>query len=192
MQALKEKIIHDGLALGTEIVKVDSFLNHQIDVSFMLSLGQEFHNLFADTRPTKILTMESSGIAVALSTAISFGNIPVVFAKKTAPSTMVDEMYCADVMSFTRGTVSSARVSKKFLSPADRVLIIDDFLAHGEAATGLVEIVRQSGAELLGIGAVIEKEFQGGGAKLLEMGCRLESLAVIERIAEGKIYFRED
>ncbi len=192
MQALKEKILQDGLALGTEIVKVDSFLNHQIDVDFMLSLGREFNRLFSDANPTKILTMESSGIAVALSTAMSFGNIPVVFAKKTAPNTMVEDVYAADVMSFTRGKVSSARVSKKFLTPEDRVLIIDDFLAHGEAAGGLVAIVRQSGATLLGVGAVIEKEFQGGGAKLLAMGCRLESLAVITRIVDGQIYFRED
>lgn len=190
MRVLEEKIVHDGLALGTEIVKVDSFLNHQIDVAFLRLLGEEFRRLFADTRPTKILTMESSGIACALAAAQSFGDLPVVFAKKTVPNTMVEDVYAADVKSFTKGTVSRAIVAKKFLAPDDAILIIDDFLAHGEAAAGLCEIVRQSGAKLLGVGAVIEKEFQGGGARLREAGVRLESLAVISRIENGVIHFR--
>ena len=191
MKSLRDKILQDGVALGTEILKVDSFLNHQIDTDFMLELGKEFHRRFANTQPTKILTMESSGIAVAFSTAMCFGNIPIVFAKKTTPNTMVEDCYSADVMSFTKGKVSSARVAKKFIGADDRILIIDDFLAHGEAASGMVEIVAQAGAELLGIGIVIEKEFQGGGEKLTMQGCHLESLAVIHRIEDGKIFFAE-
>ncbi|MEG1661131.1 MAG: xanthine phosphoribosyltransferase, partial [Clostridiales bacterium] len=144
----------------------------------------------AHTHPTKILTMEASGISVAVATAIAFGNIPVVFAKKTAPSTMIEDVYAADVKSFTKGTVSSARVAKKYLTKADQVLIIDDFLAHGEAGLGLISLIEQAGAELLGFGAVIEKEFQGGGARIRAKGCQLESLAVIEKICDGVIYFR--
>jgi len=189
MKALEEKIVRDGLALGTEIVKVDSFLNHQIDTEFLLQLGDEFARLFADAAPSKILTMESSGISVAVATALSFGKLPVVFAKKTAPSTMVEDTYSADVMSFTRGKVSTARVAKKFISPRDRVLIIDDFLAHGEAASGLAEIVRQSGAKLVGIGAVIEKAFQGGREKLASYACPVMALARIGQIENGEIHF---
>jgi len=189
MKLLEQKIVSDGLALGTEIIKVDSFLNHQIDVAFLLKLGEEFHKNFSDCRPTKILTMEASGISVAVTTAMCFGNIPVVFAKKAKPSTMVEECYSAEVKSFTKGTVSCAQVSKKYLRPYDRILIIDDFLAHGEAATGLGDIVRQSGAELLGIGAVIEKAFQGGRERLAAFGCPIVSLARVEKIVDGEITF---
>ncbi len=190
MKSLEEKIVHDGFALGTEIVKVDSFLNHQIDTAFLQLIGMEFKRLFGDISPTKILTMEASGISVAVTTAIAFDSIPVVFAKKTAPNTMIEDFYAADVKSFTKGTVSSARVAKKYLSSADKVLIIDDFLAHGEAGLGLLSICQQAGAELLGFGAVIEKEFQGGGARIRQQGCRLESLAVIQKIENGVITFR--
>jgi len=189
MQALKDKIVKDGLALGTEIIKVDSFLNHRIDTAFLLELGKEFQRRFADAAPDKILTMESSGIAVAFATAMAFGNLPVVFAKKAAPNTMVEDFYCEPVKSFTKGTVSSAIVAQKFLQAGERVLIIDDFLAHGEAATGLINIVRKAGAEAVGLGAVIEKAFQGGGEKVRAMGCRLESLAIVEEIHDGKIRF---
>ena len=191
MQALKKKIVKDGLALGTEIIKVDSFLNHQIDVGFLLTLGEEFKRRYQDAPPTKILTMESSGIAVAVAAAISFGGLPVVFAKKTAPSTMVEDFYTEEVKSFTKGTVSQAVVAKKFLHLGDKILVIDDFLAHGEAATGLIKIARQSGAEVVGMGAVIEKKFQGGGERVRALGCRLESLAVIEEIKDGVITFSE-
>ncbi|MDO4732283.1 MAG: xanthine phosphoribosyltransferase [Bacillota bacterium] len=189
MKALEERILRDGLTVGTEIVKVDSFLNHQIDTDFLLQLGDEFARIFAGTAPTKILTMESSGISVAMATALSFGRLPVIFAKKTAPSTMVEETYAADVMSFTRGKVSTARVAKKFLAAADRVLIIDDFLAHGEAASGLVEIVRQAGADLVGVGIVIEKAFQGGREKLAPFDCPIAALARIGQIENGQIHF---
>ena len=166
MKALKERIIADGVAIGTEIVKVDSFLNHQIDVALLDEIGREFAKRFAGSGVSKILTVEASGIAVACMAARHFGNIPVVFAKKTSPNTMTEGFYGAAVKSFTKGTTSVVRVSKKYLNPDDRILIIDDFLAHGEAAVGMAELVEQAGAKLVGVGAVIEKRFQGGGARL--------------------------
>lgn len=189
MKALKERIIADGVAIGTEIVKVDSFLNHQIDVAFLDEIGQEFAERFKGCGVTKILTVEASGIAIACMAAKYMGNVPVLFAKKTSPSTMAEEFYGAEVKSFTKGTTSMVRVSKKYLNKGDKVLILDDFLAHGEAALGMAELVKQSGAELVGVGAVIEKQFQGGGGRLREKGCRVESLAVIESITDGEIKF---
>lgn len=189
MKALKERIIADGVAIGTEIVKVDSFLNHQIDVELLDEIGQEFANRFEGCGITKILTVEASGIAIACMTARRMGNVPVVFAKKTSPNTMTDEFYGSEVKSFTKGTTSVIRVSKKYLNKGDKVLILDDFLAHGEAAIGMAELVGQAGAELVGVGAVIEKQFQGGGGRLKEKGIRVESLAVIESILNGKINF---
>jgi len=166
MRELKERIVADGVAIGTEIVKVDSFLNHQIDVALLNKIGQEFAKRFAGKEITKILTVEASGIAVACMAAMHFGYIPVVFAKKTAPNTMIDGCYGAEVKSFTKGTTSVIRVAKKYLNEGDKVLILDDFLAHGEAATGLAALVQNAGAELVGIGAVIEKQFQGGSKRL--------------------------
>lgn len=189
MRLLEEKIIHDGIGLGTDIIKVDSFLNHQIDVRFIQELGREFGRLFAGAGATKILTMESSGIAIAFTAAIALGDLPVVFAKKSAANTMDEAYYCAEVKSFTRGQISIARVARKFLEARDVVIIIDDFLAHGEAALGLCSIVKQSGAQLAGVGVVIEKQFQGGGARLREQGVRLESLAIVKKIEDGQIIF---
>lgn len=189
MEALKEKIIADGAAIGTEIVKVDSFLNHQIDVALLDGIGEEFAKRFAGCEVTKILTVEASGIAIACMAARQFGNIPVLFAKKASPNTMTEGFYSTEVKSFTKGTASVIRVSKKYLNQDDKILIIDDFLAHGEAAVGMAELVEQAGAELVGIGAVIEKRFQGGGARLREKGYRVESLAVIESIRDGRINF---
>ena len=189
MKALKERIIADGVAIGTEIVKVDSFLNHQIDVALLSEIGREFARRFEGCGISKILTVEASGIAIACMASGHFGNIPVLFAKKTTPNTMTDDFYGAEVKSFTKGTSSIVRVSKKYLNPNDRVLIVDDFLAHGEAAVGMVELVRQAGATLIGVGAVIEKQFQGGSKRLREMGIRVESLAVIESIRDGRINF---
>lgn len=191
MERLKTKILEEGKAIGTGIVKVDHFLNHQIDVAFMEELGEEFKNRFCDCKPNKILTVESSGIAIACETAKHFSEIPVLFAKKAAPNTLVEGYYCAPAKSFTKGIVSTLRVSKNFLSTQDKVLIIDDFLASGEAALALCELCRQGGAEVLGIGAVIEKQFQGGGAKLRNKGYRVESLAVIKEIRDGQIFFDE-
>lgn len=189
MKALEDRIKKDGQAIGSEVVKVDGFLNHQIDVQFMSQLGKEFRRCFADLKIDKILTVESSGIAIACMTAPWFGYPPVVFAKKTAPNTMTDGFYGAEARSFTRGTVSVIRISKKYLHRGERVLILDDFLAHGEAAMAMTKLVEQAGAQTAGIGAVIEKGFQGGGDRLREAGFRLESLAIIKKIENGKIRF---
>lgn len=190
MEALKEKITAEGQAIGTDIIKVDGFLNHQIDVAFMDQMGAEFKRRFKDIQVDKILTVEASGIAIACMTAPYFDFPRVVFAKKAAPNTMTEEFYGAEAKSFTKGTVSIVRVSKKYLNKGDRVLILDDFLAHGEASFAMTEIVKQAGAQVVGIGAVIEKGFQGGGEKLMKAGYLLESLAVIDSIQDGKIVFR--
>ena len=190
MKILKDRIVADGVAIGTEIVKVDSFLNHQIDVELLDQIGQEFANRFHDCEVSKILTVEASGIAVACMAARYFGNIPVVFAKKTSPNTMLEGFYGAEVKSFTKGTTSVVRVSQQYLHEEDKILIIDDFLAHGEAALGLGDLVEQAGATLVGVGSVIEKEFQGGSSRLRASGIRVESLAVIQSIADGVITFK--
>lgn len=193
MEILKDKIVKDGVAVGTEILKVDSFLNHQIDVELFEQIGEEFAKRFQDVAKDgvdKIVTVEASGIAVASFASKYFGYPPVVFAKKELPSTMTEDYYFTEVFSFTKNKVSSIRIAKKFLQKDEKVIIIDDFLAHGQAATGLINLVEQAGAKLLGAGMVIEKEFQGGGAKLREKGVRLESLAVVEKIEDGKIQFK--
>jgi xanthine phosphoribosyltransferase len=191
METLKKRIVQDGVALGTEILKVDSFLNHQIDVTFFEELGEEFRNRFSDVadQVDKILTIEASGIAVACFTAKYFGNAPVVFAKKEKPNTLGDDYYFSEIMSFTKMKMTSIRVVKKYLSPGEGVLIIDDFLAHGQAALGLKNICDQAQVNLLGVGAVIEKKFQGGAEILKNCGVRVESLAVVDRIEDGHIYF---
>ncbi|MBR0597497.1 xanthine phosphoribosyltransferase [Sinanaerobacter chloroacetimidivorans] len=189
MKALKDRIEADGVAIGTEIVKVDSFLNHQIDVALVDEIGKEFERRFHGQGVTKILTVEASGIAIACMAAKYFGNVPVVFAKKATPNTMTEDFYGAEVKSFTKGITSIVKVSKKYISQEDRILILDDFLAHGEAAIGMAELVKQAGAELVGIGAVIEKRFQGGSHRLKEKGYHVESLAIIDSIKEGKINF---
>jgi len=190
VEALKEKIIREGQAVGDSVIKVDGFLNHQIDIQFMDRLGQEFRSRFAGVEVDKIFTVEASGIAIACMSAPYFGYPPVVFAKKAAPNTMTEEFYGAEARSFTKGTVSLVRVAKQYLHKGEKILILDDFLAHGEASAAMADIVRQAGAEVAGIGAVIEKAFQGGGKRLTEAGYRLESLAVIEKIQDGTIFFR--
>ena len=190
MEELKNKILNEGVAIGTQIVKVDNFLNHKLDVEFLGRLGKEFKNRFKNCEINKILTVEASGIAVACMTAPYFGYPPVVFAKKAVPSTMTEGFYEAEAKSFTKGTVSVFKVSKKFIDESDNVLIIDDFRAHGEASMALVNIVRQAGASVAGVGAVIEKGFQGGGDKIRSAGYCVESLAVIEKIEDGVITFK--
>ncbi|HPO04659.1 MAG TPA: xanthine phosphoribosyltransferase [Bacillota bacterium] len=190
MQLLKDRIIKDGQAVGTEIVKVDSFLNHQIDVALVSEIGKEFAIRFNGIPVNKILTIEASGIAIACATAVHLGCLPVVFAKKAAPSSMIDGYYSTEITSFTKRTVSTVVVSKEYLSERDNLLIIDDFLAHGEAAIGLINLAEQAGASVAGIGAVIEKGFQGGSARLRQKGYRVESLAVITSIKDGHIYFK--
>ena len=189
MQELKDRILKDGRCLGTDILKVDMFLNHQIDVALTARMGEEFARLFAGQGINKVLTIETSGIPAAFAAAHALGDLPLVFAKKTSPSTMVDGVYSAPVKSFTKGTVSNVIVSRNCLGPGDVVLLIDDFLAHGEAAGGLMEICRQAGAKCAGLGAVIEKKYQGGAEKLREKGLTVKSLAVITSLKDGKIEF---
>lgn len=190
MDALKNKILTEGKAIGTEIVKVDGFLNHQIDAKFLEEIGAEFGKRFADTKVDKILTVEASGIAIACAAAPYFNYAPVVFAKKAAPSTMNEGFYEAEARSFTKGTVSKLKVAEKFVNEGEKILILDDFLASGEASVALAQIVEMAGAEVVGIGAVIEKGFQGGSDRLREKGYRVESLAVIEKIDDGVITFK--
>lgn len=190
MQKLIDRIKKDGKGIGTEILKVDSFLNHQVDIALTDEIGEEFARLFKDSGATKILTVEASGIPAAAATARAMGNLPMVFAKKAAPNTMVDGFYAAPVRSFTKGTLATVRVAKAFLNKDDKVLVIDDFLATGEAAIGLLDLIRQAGAKCVGIGAVVEKEWQGGAKRLEDLGYRVESLAIVTSIHDDDIKFR--
>lgn len=189
MESLKQRILAEGKTLGSSILKVDSFLNHQVDVSFLNEIGKEFKKRFADEKVTKILTIEASGIAIACLTAQYFG-VPVVFAKKTEAANQDTEVYESEVYSFTRKKSYKIKVSKKYLSAKDCVLIIDDFLAEGKAANGLINIVDQAGASLAGVGIVIEKGFQQGGKGLRDRGVRLESLTIVDSMENGRITFR--
>ncbi len=179
MQLLEEKIVNDGVIKSGNVLKVDSFLNHQIDVPFIAELGKEMKRLFADRPINKILTIEASGIGIACVAAMYFG-VPVVFAKKSSGSNMDKDVYFTQIYSYTHSKTNDVVVSKRFLSKDDHVLIIDDFLANGCALEGLIDIVRQAGGVVEGVGVAIEKGFQGGGDKLRQAGVNLHSLAIIE------------
>lgn len=186
MKSLMDWILHEGYCLDGGILKVDSFINHQMDPCLMKQVAEEFKKRFAETCPTKILTVEASGIAPALMLGYLMER-PVVFAKKKKPLTM-DEYLTTTVHSFTKQNDYTLIVSREFLTPADRVLFIDDFLAYGNAGLGIIDICRQAGAELLGMGFVIEKEFQHGRRILTEAGVRhIESLAIIESLDNNQI-----
>lgn len=189
MEALKQKIIDEGEIIGDNILKVDNFLNHQLDVSFLNKVGLEFYEHFKDLGVTKILTIEASGIAVACLTAQYF-ELPVVFAKKSEAKNLDSDTYESEVHSFTRGLTYKIRVAKKYINPGDKVLIIDDFLANGRAVLGLKDIIQQAGAALVGVGIVIEKGFQNGGQMLRDKGVNLVSLAIIDAMQEGQLIFR--
>ena len=165
MELLKQRILQDGRATEDDVLKVDSFLNHQMDISLLNEIGKEFRRRFAGEPVTKILTIEASGIGIAAIVAQHFGNVPVVFAKKTQSRNLDGALYTARVQSFTKGTVYDIQVSRKFLGPQDCVLILDDFLARGQALQGLLKIVKDSGAKLVGCGIVIEKGFQDSGPR---------------------------
>lgn len=180
MQLLKDRIRTDGVVKEGQVLKVDSFLNHQVDVKLVREIGREFRRRFGDCEVNKILTIEASGIGIACIAAEEFGGCPVVFAKKTESLNLDGELYSTKITSFTKGKVYDVIVSKKFLGKGDKILIIDDFLANGCALKGLIEIVRESGAELVGAGIVIEKGFQEGGRLIRDMGVRVESLAIID------------
>lgn len=192
MQLLKDRIRKDGIVKDGNILKVDSFLNHQIDVRLLEEIGHEFARRFSDAGVTKILTIEASGIGIAVETARAF-DVPAVFAKKAKTKNIAGEVYTSKVMSYTHGREFDIIVSKDFLGKNDRVLIVDDFLANGAALEGLIQLVKDAGAHLCGCGIVIEKGFQPGGAKLREEGIRLESLAIVDAMdaATGEITFRE-
>lgn len=191
MNFLEERILRDGIVKPGNVLKVDSFLNHQMDVALLDEIGAELFRRFGTTPVTKILTIEASGIAIACAAARYFG-VPVLFAKKSKSVNIDGDMYVAEVESFTHKCKNQVIVSKRFLSPGDDVLIIDDFLANGCALRGLIEITEAAGATVRGIGIVIEKGFQIGGAAIREMGYRLESLAIVDAMnAEtGDVVFR--
>jgi xanthine phosphoribosyltransferase len=191
MQLLKDRIRKDGIVRPGNILKVDSFLNHQMDISLFEEIGKEFKRRYADSEITKILTIEASGIGIACITA-QFFQVPVIFAKKTQTKNIAGEVYTSKVESFTHGRLYDIIVSKDYLRPEDKILIIDDFLANGSALKGLIQLIRQAGATLVGAGIVIEKGFQGGGDIVRSMGVRVESLAVIDSMSvEGGVVFRD-
>ncbi len=188
MQLLEERIIRDGKVRAGGILKVDGFLNHQMDIQLFQQLAKQWHMLFAADNVTKILTIEASGIGLACITALEFG-CPVLFAKKTKTKNIDGEVYTTQVESYTHGNTYDVIVSKEYLSAADRVLLIDDFLANGAALDGLCDLVRQAGATLIGAGIAVEKCFQPGGRRLRQTGLRIESLARIESMSEDHITF---
>lgn len=191
MERLKQKIVNEGKVLSDAVLKVDSFLNHKIDPVLMQDIGKEFASRFKDAGITKILTLESSGIAPAVMAALELG-VPTVFARKRKSLTLHDNLYNAEIFSFTKQETTTISVSKDYIQRDDVVLIIDDFLANGQAAKGLIHIVEQAGAKLAGVGIVIEKGFQPGRKIVEEQGVRVESLAIISSLENGKVTFEED
>ena len=193
MKLLEERIRKDGIVRPGNILKVDSFLNHQMDIPLFCELGREFQKRFKDENITKILTIEASGIGIACIVAQYF-HVPVVFAKKTQTKNIAGEVYTSQVESFTHGRIYDIIVSKQFLNPEDRILIIDDFLANGKALEGLIALINDAGATLVGAGIAIEKGFQRGGDVIRNMGVHLESLAIVESMDDktGEIVFREN
>ena len=183
VQAIREK----GIGIGEDIVKVDMLLNHRLDTELLVKMGKEFAEAFADLKPDLVLTVEASGIAFAVATAIQLGNLPVVFAKKSKSRNITGDVYQTSVFSYTHGVENHIRVSKEYLPEGCRVLIIDDFLANGAAASGLCEIVAQAKAIVAGVGVCVEKKFQPGRAKLEGMGIKVVSLASVVGIDRGKL-----
>ncbi|GMB08302.1 xanthine phosphoribosyltransferase [Thermolongibacillus altinsuensis] len=191
MESLKKKIQVEGIVLSSEVLKVDSFLNHQMDPSLMKQIGEEFAKRFRGENVTKIVTVESSGIGPALMTAYEM-NVPLIFARKRKSLTLKNDVYTAKVFSFTKQEETEISISQKFISEHDRILMIDDFLANGQAALGLIEIIRQARAHLVGVGIVIEKAFQAGGEQLRRRGIRVESLVRVQSLKDGKVTFLEE
>jgi len=191
MKLLKERIIKDGIVKGKDILKVDNFLNHQIDIELFNEMGKEFKNRFKDNKVNKILTVEASGIGLACIIAQHFHNVPVVFAKKHEALNLDSDTYESEVYSFTKNKSYKIRTSKKYISKEDKILIIDDFLANGNAAKGLIDIVRQGEAEVVGVGIAIEKSFQPGREEIEKLGVRVESLARIDGFYEGKVILKD-
>ena len=191
MKKMEEKILAEAAILPGGVLKVGSFLNQQVDTVFMKEIGEEIRNLFSDEEITKILTIESSGIPIAISAGFAMG-LPVVYAKKNKSSNISGDCYSTPVKSFTHGDTNNVVVTKEYLSADDRILIVDDFLAHGSALNGLINIVGQAGATVVGCVAAIEKGFQMGGDSLRAKGYRVESLAIVDEMTDNEITFRRD
>lgn len=190
MKLLEERIKKDGIVKPGNVLKVDNFLNHQMDIALFNEMGKEFKRLFADCKVNKILTIEASGIGIACIVAQYF-DVPVVFAKKAQSINIDGDVYSTKIQSFTHQRVYDVIVSKKYLNPEDHILIIDDFLANGCALEGLIDLVQSAGATVEGIGIAIEKGFQQGGKLIRDRGIRLESLAIVDSMEGGKLVFRE-
>ena len=190
MKLLEKRIKQDGRVIGTEVLKVDNFLNHQVDPALMKARGDEFARLFADAKVEQVLTVESSGIAPAVFAALAL-NVPMVFARKKKSLTLSEDHYTADVYSFTKQEINHVIVDKRFIQPGERLLLIDDFLANGQAVEGMMQIAEAAGAEVVGVGIVIEKTFQKGRALLDERDVRVESLARIAAFEDGEVIFAD-
>ncbi|MCR4875880.1 MAG: xanthine phosphoribosyltransferase [Clostridiales bacterium] len=192
MEQLRKAIELHGIGLGQDVVKVDMFLNHRIDTGLLFAMGEAWADEFRNEAPDLVLTVESSGIAMAVAAAHALGDLPVVFAKKSATVVQNEETVQAPVYSFTHKTRSMIRVERKYLPEGSRVLIIDDFLADGEAVRGMMSLCEKQKASVVGVGIAVEKGFQPGGKKLREAGVHLKSLAVVEEIRDGRIILREE
>ncbi|MCR8643922.1 xanthine phosphoribosyltransferase [Paenibacillus sp. N1-5-1-14] len=188
MDLLKKRIEEVGDVVSDGVLRLDSILNHQVDPDLIMAMGREFAVRFKSSNPTKVVTVESSGIPIAFATALELG-VPLIFARRKKSVTISEHVYEERVPSFTKGIVTDIVIAQKYLNEEDRVLIIDDFIANGDAARGLVRIVEKSGAELVGIGIAVEKSFQNGGHSLRELGIKVESLAKIASLTDGKIVF---
>lgn len=188
MKLLEDRIKKDGQVLPGDVLKINSFLNHQVDPELMMAIGKEFARLFKDAGITKVLTCEASGIAPGVMAAYEL-KVPMVFARKKKPSTLNDAVYWADVFSYTKKVTNKICVEEKFLSKDDTLLILDDFIAHGEAVKGMVNIANQAGCKIAGIGAVVAKTFQGGSEWIKDHGYRFEALANIDSFQNGQVHF---
>lgn len=189
MKEFEQKVLNDGIVINDDILKVDNFLNHQIDVKLIRNLGEDIKDFFKDVKVDKVLTIEASGIAIAFAVCEAYGGIPMVFAKKSKSATVGDDVYSTEIKSFTRNTVSKVTVCNKYLNKGEKVLIVDDFLAEGNAAMGLLDLCKQAGAEVVGYATAVEKEFQGGRAKIEATGIRVYSGARIKGFKDNKPVF---
>lgn len=188
LEVLKQKIREQGVVISDQVLKLDALLNHQIDPALTMQMGREFAAKFSEDGVTRIVTVESSGIPVAFATAAEMG-VPLVFARRKKTLLADPDAYCERVPSFTKGIVTDIMVSREFIGPEDRILFIDDIIANGDAAKGVLKIIERSGAELVGFGVVVEKCFQSGASTLREQGIRVESLAKIKSLSDGKVHF---
>ena len=192
MEALKQMILKEGKGIGADIVKVDMFLNHRIDTKLLFEMGEAWADEFRGDKPDLVLTVEASGIAMAVAAAHALGDLPVVFAKKSNTAVLGSETVQAGVYSFTHKTQNTIRIERRYLPEGSRVLIIDDFLADGQAVKGMMNLCKQQKATVIGVGIAVEKGFQPGGERLREAGVHLKSLAIVDRIENGKIVLRPD